>query len=74
MNTSFDTAMERKEILRLELKVLKYQHRKLDDTITVLQKKLASDQLMIQRLKKRKLLLKDMISHIEDQITPDIIA
>ena len=74
MNTSFDTAMERKEILRLELKVLKYQHRKLDDTITVLQKKPASDQLMIQRLKKRRLLLKDMISHIEDQITPDIIA
>ena len=74
MNTSFDTAMERKEILRLELKVLKYQHRKLDDTITVLQKKQASDQLMIQRLKKRKLLLKDMISHLEDQITPDIIA
>ena len=74
MNTSFDTAMERKEILCLELKVLKYKHRKLDDTITILQKKLASDQLMIQRLKKRKLLLKDMISHIEDQITPDIIA
>ena len=74
MNTSFDTAMERKEILRLELKVLKYQHRKLDDTITALQKKPASDQLMIQRLKKRKLLLKDMISHLEDQITPDIIA
>ena len=74
MNTSFDTAMERKEILRLELKVLKYQHRKLDDTITMLQKKPASDQLMIQRLKKRRLLLKDMISHIEDQIIPDIIA
>ena len=74
MNTSFDTAMERKEILRLELKVLKYQHHKLDDTITVLQKKPASDQLMIQRLKKRKLLLKDRISHLEDQITPDIIA
>ena len=74
MNTSFDTAMERKEILRLELKVLKCQHRELDDIITVLQKKPASDQLMIQRLKKRKLLLKDMISHLEDQITPDIIA
>ena len=74
MNTSFDTAMERKEILRLELKVLKYQHRKLDVAITALQKKPASDQLMVQRLKKRKLLLKDMISHLKDQITPDIIA
>ena len=74
MNTSFDTAMERKEILRLELKVLKHQHRKLDVAITALQKKPAVDQLMVQRLKKRKLLLKDMISHLKDQITPDIIA
>ena len=74
MNTSFHTAMERKEILRLELKVLKHQHRKLDVAITELQKKPASDQLMVQRLKKRKLLLKDMISHLKDQITPDIIA
>ena len=74
MNTSFDTAMERKDILRLELKVLKYKHRKLDDAITMLQKKPASNQFMVQRLKKRKLLLKDMISHLEDQITPDIIA
>ena len=74
MNTSFHTAMERKEILRLELKVLKHQHRKLDVAITALQKKPAADQLMVQRLKKRKLLLKDMISHLKDQITPDIIA
>ena len=74
MNTSFDTAMEQKEILRLELKVLKHQHRKLDVAITALQKKPAADQLMVQRLKKRKLLLKDMNSHLKDQITPDIIA
>ena len=74
MNTSFDTVMERKEIIRLELKVLKHQHRKLDVAITALQKKPAVDQLMVQRLKKRKLLLKDMISYLKDQITPDIIA
>ena len=74
MTTSFDTTMERNEILRLELKRLKYEHRELDDTITVLQKKPVSDQLTVQSLKKRKLLLKDMISHLEDQIIPDIIA
>ena len=74
MNNSFDTAMERNEILRLELEVLKYEHRELDDTITVLQENPTSDQLTVQRLKKRKLLLKDMITHLEDQITPDIIA
>jgi hypothetical protein len=34
----------------------------------------AGDQLQIQRLKKRKLLLKDRIIQVEDQITPDIIA
>jgi len=33
-----------------------------------------ADQLQIQRLKKRKLSLRDRISYIEDQITPDIIA
>ena len=34
----------------------------------------AGDQLQIQRLKKRKLVLRDRISYLEDQITPDIIA
>ena len=74
MTTSFDTTMERNEILRLELKRLKHEHRELDDTITDLQKNQVSDQLTVQSLKKRKLLLKDMISHLEDQIIPDIIA
>ena len=74
MNTSFDAAMERTEILRLELEVIKYEHRDLDDAITVLQAKPGSDQLTLRRLKKRKLLLKDKITHLEDQITPDIIA
>ena len=65
MNTSFDAAMERNEILRLELEVIKYEHRDLDDAITVLQAKPGSDQLTLQRLKKRKLLLKDKITHLE---------
>jgi hypothetical protein len=34
----------------------------------------AADQLQIQRLKKRKLLLRDRIAYLEDQLTPDIIA
>ena len=34
----------------------------------------AGDQLQIQRLKKRKLILKDRIGFLEDQLTPDIIA
>ena len=74
MDASFDRSMDRREILRLELKVLEDEHRDLDDAISVLQEKAGSDRLTIQRLKKRKLHLKDKIVHLEDQIIPDIIA
>ncbi len=74
MDASFDGSMDRSEILRLELEVLQGEHRDLDDAISALQEKAGADRLTIQRLKKRKLLLKDKIAHLEDQITPDIIA
>ena len=74
MDASFDGSMDRREILRLELAVLKGEHRDLDEAISALQEKAGSDRLTIQRLKKRKLRLKDKIVHLEDQITPDIIA
>ena len=74
MDTSFDGSMDRSEILRLELEVLKSEHRDLDDAISALQEKASADRLTIQRLKKRKLRLKDKIANLEDQITPDIIA
>ena len=74
MNASFDISMNRKEILRLELEVVRAEHRDLDNAISALGEIPASDHLTLQRLKKRKLLLKDKISYLEDQITPDIIA
>ena len=74
MDASFDRSMDRREILRLELQVLRSEHRDLDEAISALQEKAGSDRLTIQRLKKRKLRLKDKIVHLEDQITPDIIA
>ena len=74
MDTSFDGSMDRNEILRLELEVLRSEHRDLDDAISALQEKAGADRLTIQRLKKRKLRLKDKIANLEDQITPDIIA
>ena len=74
MDVSFDGSMDRREILRIELEVLKGEHRDLDEAISALQEKAGSDRLTIQRLKKRKLRLKDKIVHLEDQITPDIIA
>ena len=57
-----------------ELARLKQEHRDLDTAIEALESMVAGDQLQIQRLKKRKLVLKDRISYLEDQITPDIIA
>ena len=74
MDTSFDGSMDRSEILRIELEVLRSEHRDLDDAISALQEKAGADRLTIQRLKKRKLRLKDKIANLEDQITPDIIA
>jgi hypothetical protein len=60
--------------LELELSRLKQEHRDLDSAIEALESMVAGDQLQIQRLKKRKLILKDRIGFLEDQLTPDIIA
>lgn len=60
--------------LEADLARLKQEHRDLDMAIEALEQMIAGDQLQVQRLKKRKLVLKDRIIQIEDQITPDIIA
>ena len=60
--------------LQAELARLQQEHRDLDAAISALQHAPGSDQLQVQRLKKRKLQLRDRISYIEDQLTPDIIA
>ena len=60
--------------LESELARLKQDHRDLDAAIDALEQNVAGDQLQIQRLKKRKLVLRDRISYIEDELTPDIIA
>ncbi len=57
-----------------ELTRLKEEHRDLDNAIDALERVVAGDQLQIRRLKRRKLALKDKIAHLEDQLTPDIIA
>ncbi len=66
--------MDRTDILRVELAVLMREHRDLDDAIGALQERATHDQLTLRRLKKQKLSLKDKITRLEDQITPDIIA
>jgi len=72
MNDS--SRMETKEVMRVELEVLKREHRDLDDAIEALQDSRRADQLRLRRLKKQKLQLKDKIAQIEDRLTPDIIA
>lgn len=60
--------------LETELARLQQEHRDLDAAIDALHQSPAPDLLRLQRLKKRKLQLRDRIAFIEDQITPDIIA
>lgn len=66
--------MEHDDVLRVELEVLRQEHRDLDTAIHALEDRALSDQLTITRLKKQKLQLKDKIARIEDKLTPDIIA
>lgn len=66
--------MSRAEILQEKLIVLKAEHRDLDGAIAALEESLNADALSLKRLKKKKLLLKDEIARLEDEITPDIIA
>ena len=62
------------EALKAKLAALKTEHRDLDDVIAGIAERRPFDQLQLQRLKKRKLLLKDQISKIESELLPDIIA
>ena len=56
------------------LKNFEQEHRDLDEVLIRLQEKNTVDFLQIQRLKKRKLILKDKINEIKNKLEPDIIA
>jgi len=66
-------ASDRQTALR-RLEEMRTEHRDLDDVIRKILATPPFDQLQVQRLKKRKLLLKDMISQAESKLLPDIIA
>ena len=57
-----------------ELAFLRQEHRDLDAAIDALERGGLPDQIQVQRLKERKLNLRDRITHLEDELTPDIIA
>lgn len=60
--------------MRVKLEELRSEHRDLDDVIQRLAETSPFNQLQIQRLKKRKLGLKDQIAKLESKLLPDIIA
>ena len=60
--------------LRAKLEELRIEHRDLDAAIQSMSQTTPFNQLQIQRLKKRKLVLKDQITKLESQLLPDIIA
>lgn len=66
--------MSPEETLRVKLAALLQQHRALDDEVTRLYTDAAACSLDLQRLKRRKLALRDEIAALQDRITPDIIA
>ena len=72
--TDLPLTEEEKAQVRERLHALEVEHHDLDDVITRLAADPGQDQLQLQRLKKRKLLLKDQIQKLRARLIPDIIA
>lgn len=60
--------------LRIEMARLRQEHHDLDVALAAMVETGRGDALQLQRMKKRKLILKDRMTAIEDQLFPDIIA
>ena len=65
---------EEEQALRARLAELRQEHGDLDAAIAAISTTSNCDQIQLTRLKKRKLLLKDLITHIENSLLPDITA
>lgn len=74
MNDDEPFVSEEVQALHARLKALRLEHADLDASIDALGHMPIPDQLMIARMKRKKLLLRDEITRIEDRILPDIIA
>ena len=66
--------MDEQEALKKKLELLKEEHRDLDTMINDMSRESIVNQLAVQRLKKKKLLVRDQISKINALLLPDIIA
>ncbi|AHJ63177.1 putative cytosolic protein [Granulibacter bethesdensis] len=71
---SFQAMLKDRDALLRQLHELRSEHRDLDTVISRLADQGALDQLQLQRLKKRKLLIKDEVSRLESNLIPDNIA
>ena len=60
--------------IRVRIAGLRQEHQDLDAAVVALESGARPDQIQIARLKKKKLALRDQITQLEDQVTPDIIA
>ena len=74
MNDDQPFLSDEDQLLRAELKSLQQEHADLDASIEALSHMPIPDQLLIARLKRKKLALRDEIVKVEDRILPDIIA
>lgn len=74
MNDDVPDISEEEAALHARVKLLRQEHAELDASIEALSAAAVPDQLMIARMKRKKLSIKDEIVKIEDRILPDIIA
>jgi hypothetical protein len=72
--TDLPLTEEEKAQVRERLQILELEHHDLDDIIDRLAADASQDRLQLQRLKKRKLVLKDQIQRLRARLIPDIIA
>jgi hypothetical protein len=74
MNAMGPGVSEEDRAVRLKIEALRQEHRDLDAAIAALAEAWPVDQLQMARLKKKKLMLKDQVAFLENQLIPDIIA
>ena len=74
MDEDEDDNVETQEQLLQQIAIMESEHSDLDAVIERLGEDLPFDQLKLQRLKKRKLVLKDEMTKLRSRILPDIIA
>jgi hypothetical protein len=72
--TDFPLTDEERVQMQIRLQALEVEHHDLDYVIDRLALDPSQDRLQLQRLKKRKLLLKDQIARLRTRLIPDIIA